>query len=452
MNALNRQDKDKILSYLEARLEPKIYDTWCRTLELESTGENSYRVPTANPFYRDWLEKMLRKPLEDAFSNVFGSVPALVFHVEPGLSAPALPAPLPAPVPVERSIEPEGQPKTDFVFNPNYTFENYIEGPSNRMAYAVAVAVSENPAHLYNPLFIHGGVGLGKTHLLQAICHAILRRTPGAKVLYLSCEDFVNGYIYGIQKKSLEAFRARHRNADVLVVDDIHFLTGKEQSQEEFFHTFNALHMAGKQVVLSSDQSTSDLKSLTQQLMSRFRSGFEIRIMPPTYETRLAILRGKAEARGVDLPLDVLGYISTIVQNNIRELEGALTKVLGFAALAKRPVDLELAKEVLRETPAPTPAARTISEIQQVVARYYQKKVSEFQMKKWTKSTSLARQVCIYLCRKLTSASLEELGNHFGGKDHSTMLYSIRKIEKLAQDEPSLRADLDRLGRDLGHP
>jgi len=317
------------------------------------------------------------------------------------------------------------------------------------MGFAAAVAVSENPATLYNPLFIHGGVGLGKTHLLQAICHAILKRTPTAKVLYLSCEDFVNGYIYAIQKKTLEAFRSRYRNADVLVVDDIHFLADKEGSQEEFFHTFNALHMAGRQMILSSDQPAADIRSLTQQLLSRFRSGFEARIMSPAYETRLAILRGKADARRVEVNQEVLGYIASIVETNIRELEGALTKVLGYAALAKRPVDLQLAQEVLREVPAPIPASLSIAEIQQVVARYFHKKVSDLHSRRWTKSTSQARQICIYLCRKFTGTSLEELGSHFGGKDHTTMLYSIRKVEKLLVKNASIRSDVERLTREI---
>jgi chromosomal replication initiator protein len=451
MMPLTAQDKEKILSFLETRLEPKVYDTWCRSLELEPAGDNAYRVPTANPFYRDWLEKLLRKPLEDAFSNLFGKTPDLVFQVNASPlaamaavapAAPAVPAPAPAPVEPAPVIP-------DFVYNPNYTFDNFIEGPSNRMGFAAAVAVSENPATLYNPLFIHGGVGLGKTHLLQAICHAILQRNPSAKVLYLSCEDFVNGYIYAIQKKTLEAFRSRYRNADVLVVDDIHFLADKEGSQEEFFHTFNALHMAGRQMILSSDQPAGDIKSLTQQLLSRFRSGFEARIMSPAYETRLAILRGKADARRVEVSQEVLGYIASIVETNIRELEGALTKVLGYAALAKRPVDLALAQEVLRETPAPAPASLSIAEIQQVVARYFHKKVSDLHSRRWTKSTSQARQICIYLCRKFTGTSLEELGSHFGGKDHTTMLYSIRKIEKLLAKSASIRADVERLTREI---
>jgi len=450
MTPLTTVEKAKILSFLETRLEAKVYDTWCRSLELEALDENQVRVPAVNPFYRDWLEKLLRKPLEDAFLQLFGRAPEIVFQV--GLNAPAFaerPA-QPAPRPVREAVAVEPMATKDFPFHASYTFENFIEGPSNRMAHAAAVAVSENPATLYNPLFIHGGVGLGKTHLLQAICHAILVRNPVAKVLYLSCEDFVNGYIYALQKRELESFRSRHRNADVLVVDDIHFLADKEGSQEEFFHTFNALHLAGRQMILSSDQPAQDIRALKQQLLSRFRSGFEAKIMTPTYETRLAILRRKADARWKDIPQDVLGYIAQVVETNIRELEGALTKVVGYAAISKRPTDLELAKEVLRDTEPPATSPVSVSEIQQVVARYFNRKVSDLQSRRWTKSTSQVRQICIYLCRKLTSASLEELGSHFGGKDHTTILYSVRKIEKLLGQDGGVRADVERLTRELG--
>jgi chromosomal replication initiator protein len=457
MNLLDLKDKERILSFLESRLEAKIYDTWCRSLQLEAVNERQVRVPAANPFYRDWLEKLLRKPLEDAFQHLFGQVPEIVFQVAPSFAPPdprpGEPPAWPRPAaPAPERVEGPRTPAPDFPFNPSYTFENFIEGPSNRMAYAAAVAVSENPGTLYNPLFIHGGVGLGKTHLLQAICHAILTRNPVAKVVYLSCEDFVNAYIYSLQKRELEAFRSRYRNADVLVVDDIHFLADKEGSQEEFFHTFNALHLGGKQVILSSDQPAQDIRALKQQLLSRFRSGFEVKIMAPTYETRLAILRRKADARAKDVPQDVLGYIASAVETNIRELEGALTKVLGYASLSKRPVTVDLAKEVLRDTAPPVASPLSIAEIQQVVARYYNRKVSDLQSRRWTKSTSLVRQICIYLCRKLTTASLEELGNHFGGKDHTTMLYSVRKVERLIAHDAAVRADVDRLARELRRP
>ena len=441
------QEQEKILTYLESRLEPGVYDIWCRQLTFETVGENAVRVPTANPYYRDWLEKLIRKPLEDAFQNLFGRVPEIVFQVT-GAAASSFPMP---PVPAPPYVPPPPvPPEPEFVFNPAYTFENFVEGPSNRMAYAASVAVSESPARQYNPLFIHGGVGLGKTHLLQAICHSILKKNPSAKVLYLSCEEFVNGFIYALQnKQDLEPFRSRYRNADVLVVDDIHFLVDKKQSQEEFFHTFNALHLASRQMILSSDQPAQDLRSLSEQLLSRFRSGFEAKVAHPTYEMRLAILRRKADARWKDIPQDVLGYVASVIQTNIRELEGGLTKVMGYAALSNRAPDLELAKEVLRDTQAQAVSPLSISEIQSVVARYFNKKVSELQSKRSTRSTSLARQVSVYLCRKLTSASLDEIGGHFGGQDHSTILHSINKIEGLIAENGSIRGDVERLTREL---
>jgi chromosomal replication initiator protein len=450
MTPITTQEQGKILSFLESRLEARIYDTWCRQLTFEQAGENAVRVPTANPYYRDWLEKLIRKPLEDAFQSLFGRVPEIVFQVtnDPATMIPAsLPTP---PVAAPALAPPPPQREPDFVFNPAYTFENFVEGPSNRMAYAAAVAVSESPATLYNPLFIHGGVGLGKTHLLQAICHTILKKNPAAKVLYLSCEDFVNGFIYALQnKQELEPFRSRYRNADVLVIDDIHFLVDKKQSQEEFFHTFNALHLAGRQMILSSDQPAQDLRSLSEQLLSRFRSGFESKISHPTYEMRLAILRKKADLRWKDVPQDVLGYVAQRIETNIRELEGGLTKVMGYAALSNRPPDLELAREVLRDTQPPAVSPLSIPEIQGVVARYFGKKVTELQSKRSTRSTSLARQVCVYLCRRLTSASLEEIGGHFGGKDHSTILYSINKIDSMVAHNSGLRGDVERLTREL---
>jgi len=442
MTPLTAQEKQKILSYLEARLEPKVYDAWCRSLQIEASGENAVRIPTANPFHRDWLEKLLRKPLEDAFLDLFGHEVEVVFQVG---DVPALPIAAPPPPPAPPAPPGASPP----LLRPEYTFATFVEGPSNRMAYAAAVAVSENLAGLYNPLFIHGGVGLGKTHLLQALCHAVLARNPSAQVRYLSCEDFVNEYISSIQRNRTDAFRARYRNSDVLVIDDIHFLSHKEGSQEELFHTFNALHLAGRQMVFSSDQPAEDIPQLKQHLLSRFKSGFDAPLMPPTYEMRLAILSRKAAARGWDLPEEVLGYIASQVQTNIRELEGALTRILGFASLSKRKPDLDLAKEVLQESRPARSASVTIAEVQQLVAKYYGKKVSDLQAKRWTKSTSLARQVCIYLCHRFTGSSLQELGDHFGGRNHSTILYSIRKIEAAREADRVLRSDLERLEQQI---
>ncbi|MFN3485643.1 MAG: chromosomal replication initiator protein DnaA, partial [Planctomycetota bacterium] len=339
MTLLDLKDKEKILSFLESKLEAKVYDTWCRTLQLEAVNERQVRVPAANPFYRDWLEKLLRKPLEDAFLHLFGQVPEIVFQVAPSFAPPeprppeaASTARPPAPAP-ERPDAPRPTAH-DFPFNPNYTFENFIEGPSNRMAYAAAVAVSENPGALYNPLFIHGGVGLGKTHLLQAIAHAILSRNPAAKVVYLSCEDFVNGYIYALQKRELEAFRTRYRNADVLVVDDIHFLADKEGSQEEFFHTFNALCDQNRQIIVSGDRSPSDLEGIEERMRSRLGWGLVADIHPTDFELRLSILQAKAEKNGLtNIPQEVLEFLARRITSNVRELEGALNRISAYASL-----------------------------------------------------------------------------------------------------------------------
>jgi chromosomal replication initiator protein len=441
MTPLSLDERTRILSFLETRLEPKVYDTWCRGLELQKIGENSVRVPSANPYYRDWLDRLLRKPLEEAFLDVFGSAPEIVFEVGP--------APVPELEP-PRIQEPAPVAAPSLNLNPSFTFENFIEGPSNRMAVAAAAAASENPARLYNPLFIHGGVGLGKTHLLQAICHAVLARKPNAKVAYLSCEDFVNGYISAVQNLGrMEAFRARYRKADVLAVDDIHFLRGKEGSQEEFYHTFNSLHLAGRQVVLSSDQPAVDIPTLKAQLVSRFTSGFDAQIDPPTYETRLAILRRKVLNKVWDVPDAVLEEIAQAVESNIRDLEGKLTQVMGYALVSKQTPDAVLAREVLNRGGSQNASVLTLSSIQQVVAKHFGKKSSELQARRSTRSTARARQVCLYLGRQLTDSSLEELGNHFGGKDHSTVLYAIRQVEARLEKDPSLEQTLEQIKREL---
>ena len=454
MIPLTEQDKDRIRTYLKTNLEPGVFETWCSSIDFEPIDDQKVAVPTATAYHRRWLEKLLHKPIEDAFQHLFGQAPEVVFQVAAGDAGASTIAPPPPPPPTPVPAAPvmaalEATASSDFILNPAYTFENFIEGMSNRMALAAARAVADNPGSLYNPLFIHGGVGLGKTHLLQAVCQAILQRRPEAKVIYLSCEDFVNAYVYALRKGQLESFRARYRKAGILVMDDIHFLAEKEGSQEEFFHTFNAIHLAGRQIILSSDQPAQDIRSLTRQLLSRFRSGFEARIMAPNYETRLAILRRKADVRNWEIPQEVLEYVASVVETNIRELEGALTQVVAYAGLAARPFSLDLAKEVLRESEAPPRASTSVAEIQRIVARYYEKRVSDFQSRRWTKSTSQARQMCIYLCRKLTGASLEELGRQFGGKDHSTMLYSIRKIEKLLPDNTTLKNDLETLKREI---
>ena len=267
---LQDQKKTALLSHLEQHLDRRVFDTWCRRLEFNDIGDNRVQIPAPNVFYRDWLERELRRPLEAAFQVLFGVTPTLLFEISDGPALPETP-PVPAAIPTVPAPSPSAgeevrQPST-LSLNPRYTFENFVVGPSNRMAFAAAMAVSEAPGRAYNPLFIHGGVGLGKTHLLQAVCHALLARNSHTRLFYLSCENFVNDYISAVRSGRLDPFRSKYRSADVLLVDDIHFLVGKEASQEEFFHTFNALHLAQKQLILSSDQSAKDFPTLNEHLL-----------------------------------------------------------------------------------------------------------------------------------------------------------------------------------------
>lgn len=436
----------EVMTLLERSVEPRVWNTWCRNLSLRETGENAVEVPAPNSFYRDFLERELRVKLQDVFLRVFGAVPEIVFQVDPGFDVPAPAAPLAPPPP------PPARPAPDapaLLLNPAYLFETFVTGPSNRLANAAAQAVSEKPGHGYNPLFIHGGAGLGKTHLLQAICHQLRAVRPAARIVYVSCEQFVNDYIAAIEKKRVESFRSRYRSADLLVVDDVHFLSGKEASQEEFFHTFDSIYLAGRQIVLSSDSPPRDIRTLKDRLVSRFASGFSISVDPPTYEMRVAIMRRVADHMHKDLPADVLGFVAGAVHSNVRELVGAVNKIIGMASLSQRTVDLALAQEVLKTENLSRTASVSVPQIQELVARHYGRKLADFSAKTWRKSTSLPRQVCIYLCKRFTDLSLSEIGGHFGRRDHTTILYAIRRIEELLPQRPSLQRDVDVLTSQL---
>jgi chromosomal replication initiator protein len=439
--------REEVMALLERRVPPPVFRTWCRGLELREIGENAIEVPAPNPFYKDILERELRRPLEETFEQLFGRVPEIVFQVVDGLE---IPEPEPGPAPARPAPAPEPPRAPDApALNRAYTFETFVTGPSNRMACSAAVAVAEKPGGAYNPLFIHGGVGLGKTHLLHAIAHEVLRRNPQARVIYVSCEQFVNDYISAIEKKRVEPFRARYRSADLLIVDDVHFLQGKTSSQEEFFHTFNSLHLHGRQMVLSSDSPPKDIKTLKDHLASRFASGLALPVDPPTYEMRVAIIHRIAQQMQKELPEEVTAFIAGAIQSNVRELTGAVHRVIAIASLSHQPLTLATAQEALQADLAARPTVVDIGTIQETVARYYGAKVSDLTAKTWRKSTSLMRQVCIYLCKELTRHSLEEIGQHFGRRDHTTVIYAIKRIKTLLAGRPQLRKDLDTLTRQL---
>jgi len=331
--------------------------------------------------------------------------------------------------------------------NRNYTFEHFVVGPSNRLSHAAALAIGENPGCSYNPLFIHGNVGLGKTHLLQAVCHSIRRRNPSARVVYLTSEEFTNEFIHAIQHNSLENFRAYHREADVLVVDDIQFLASKDKTQEEFFHTFNSLYQHQKQIVLSSDRSPQDIPTLEERLVSRFKWGLVTEIEAPDFETRVAIVQRKARLRGQEkgLPDDVGYMIAERIANNIRELEGAVIKVLGMGSILGREVTVELAEEALRGVAKARHQHVTMDRIMEVVTDQFPVSSRDIIGKGRTQAISYPRQVAMHLARKHTDHSLEEIGKYFGNRDHTTVLYSVNKIEERITTDRMLRELLETL-------
>jgi chromosomal replication initiator protein len=327
-----------------------------------------------------------------------------------------------------------------------YIFDHFIVGPCNRLAHATCVAVSESPGRAYNPLFVHGSVGLGKTHLLQAICHAVLARQRQARVLYLSCETFINDFMEAVELGQLHTFRYRYRHADMLVLDDIQFLADRERSQEEFFHTFNTLYQAQKQIVLAADSPPEQIPSLQDRLVSRFSSGMVARIDQPCYETRIAIVRKKAKIRQIDLPEQVIQFIASTVTSNTRELEGALLKIVGLSQAYRQPVSMQIAEEALGGRAGGRGGRRvTIQNILEEVSKEFGARAADIQGKRRTKSIAQPRQVCMYLARELTDHSLEEIGGYFGGRDHSTVLHACKTITQQRQEDARLRQMLDLL-------
>ena len=334
--------------------------------------------------------------------------------------------------------------------SPDYSFDNFVIGPGNRLAHAAALAVAKQPGDAYNPLFIHGGVGLGKTHLLQAACQHLLATNPQTRICYLSCDSFINHFMEAVQNGLMHDFRHRYRHVDVLVIDDIHFLANRERTQEEFFHTFNTLHQARKQIILSSDASPNEIPHLEERLVSRFSWGLVARIDKPCYETRVAIVKKKASIRGIELANDVVCYVASRIESNTRELEGAITKIQSLAMFNSAPIDLPLAQQALGDLDAPTAEERiSIQTIIDAVTDFYDVKLSDLQSKRRHRSITIPRQICMYLARQRTDHSLEEIGGYFGGRDHTTVMHAIRTIGDRIDGDPSFASQIDRIDQSL---
>ncbi len=421
-----------ILLLLENELSRPSYDTWFRSTYLYSFDDYFLTVVVPNEFAKDWLETRYYDLIKNKATRVLKKEVSLKFII--------------AGQEGDNTKVKKNNTNLDFfganTLNPKYVFDTFVVGNSNRFAHAASLAVSEAIAKAYNPFFIYGGVGLGKTHLMHAIGHYVLQNHHNLQVLYVTSEKFTNELIDAIQHDSPVEFRNKYRNIDVLLIDDIQFLAKKERTQEEFFHTFNALHEANKQIIISSDRPPKDIPTLEDRLRSRFEWGLITDIQPPDLETRIAILRKKSELENYrDIPDDVILYIADKIQSNIRELEGALIRLIAYASLSNKEINMDICIEALRNIlPENRPKIVTSDTIQSTVAEYFDIRIDDFKTKRKTRNIAFPRQIAMYLCRELTDLSLPKIGEEFGGRDHSTVIHAHEKISSNVKSDPNLDA------------
>jgi chromosomal replication initiator protein len=423
---------DQVLARIETKINRHSYYTWFKSTSYVDETAEILRVRVPNTLFRDWLAKHYSGVITEALGDVGRRGTTLEFVTDEGTATTlAAPGGSVAPPP-----EPREAPSTELAgLNPRYTFDMFIVGPSNQFAHAACRAVAEAPSRSYNPLFIYGGVGLGKTHLMHAIGHYVLQFQRNLTLTYISLERFMNEMINALRYDRILDFRERYRSVDVLLVDDIQFLAGKEGTQTEFFHTFNALYDAQKQIVISSDCPPHEISQLEERLRSRFEWGLIADIQSPDLETKVAILKRKAETEGVPLPDNVALYIAAKIKSNVRELEGSLIRLIAYASLTGHEISLPLAQDVLKNILDHDERAITIEIIQKFVSDYYQLKFADLKSRNNAKSVVAPRQIAMYLCKKLTNASLPQIGRSFGGKHHSTVIHSVRKVEELRQHD-----------------
>ena len=429
---------DEILSRVQTKINRHSFYTWFKPTNFVSEDEATVTVRVPNPLFKEWITKHYSAVITEAATEVRRPEAVIAFVTdsrEPSTLPPVPPPSGDAPPPelMGDHIVASATPASGL--NPRYSFDTFIVGTSNQFAHAACRAVAEAPSRSYNPLFIYGGVGLGKTHLMHAIGHYVLRHGAHQKLTYISLERFMNEMINAVRFDRLIDFRERYRTVDVLLVDDVQFMAGKEGTQTEFFHTFNALYDSQKQIVLSSDCPPHEIPALEERLRSRFEWGLIADIQPPDLETKIAILKKKAEAEAVPLPDSVSIYIAGRIKSNIRELEGSLIRLIAYASLTGQELSVDLAQEVLRDVLDRDEKAVTIDSIQKFVCDYYQLKLVELKSRNNSKSVAKPRQIAMYLCKSLTHASLPEIGRSFGGKHHSTVIHSIRKVEELRKKE-----------------
>jgi len=458
---------EKVASILRRSVPRQQFETWFRGMRLTAISPERATFTVPNNFLREWILRKYTGALRGAMREAFGQDVEIELCIADDGDPAAMPA---AGTPASSgsatvarmtpTLSPPGfgsggAPPTpaygewDIVLNPQYVFENFVPGPSNNFAYAAATAVADSPGKTYNPLFLHGSVGLGKTHLLQGICHRMMERRPDMRILYLSCETFVNHFVNAVANGELDNFRFRYRHVDVLLIDDIHFLANRERTQEEFFHTFNTLYNANKQIILSSDSTPAEIPTLEERLVSRFKWGVVARIDAPHYETRIAIITRKVRMHGMSFPEEVVRFLGENVRSNIRELEGAVNKMVSLAHITGRPIDIEMAREALRDLVPPTPNRVSVENIMRCVADRFAISVRDITGKRRHRHVARARHVCMFLARKMTSHSLEEIGGYIGGRDHTTVMHGFQRIRNDVQGDPELAQLIDSLQNEL---
>jgi len=439
---------NQALESLQKELAPQVYERWLKPIKPSAVHSDSLHLGVPDEFFKNWIidhyGNMITLALREITEDPHFKTEFVILQEEPRVMIPATNAP--QTTPYQAAPQNFFSPQTTQVeLNPKYTFESFVVGPSNRFAHAASMAVAESPAKAYNPLFIYGPVGLGKTHLMQAIGQETLRRTPQAKVLYITSEKFTNQLINAIKTGTTIKFREKYRTVDVLLMDDIQFIAGKESTMEEFFHTFNTLYDAHKQIVVSSDKPPKDISNLEERLVSRFEWGLVTDIQPPDYETRTAILRKKAERENLLIPDSVTSFIADKIKSNIRELEGALIRVVAYSKLVGKEVDEAVAYDVLKDMIVETQKKITVDLIQRKVAEYFDIRPSDMTAKRRTKNVVYPRHLAMFLSREMTGLSLPEIGEQFGGRDHTTVLHAYEKMKKDFKKDPKSKSLVDKL-------
>ena len=425
------------MAALQEKIDKNSYETWFEPTSYIGQETNSLYIKVPNSYFKDWLSYHYSSTINSCSQELYGKVFNIKFIFDEDST-----------VFMRRSPQERKSKRGTLLnpnLNPNYTFENFVVGSCNEFAHAASTAVTKNPAKSYNPLYIYGGAGLGKTHLMNAIGHFIVLNNSGLKVLYITTEQFMNDLINHLQYGKILSFRQKYRNVDVLLMDDIHYLSGKERTKEEFFHTFNHLYDGQKQIVISSDCPPKEIPHLEERFRSRFEWGLIADLKPPDIETRIAILKKKSDLEGVDLPESVALYIADKVHSNIRVLEGYLRRVIAFASLKGEKIDLDLTKEALRSLLDSSSTVVTIEKIQKIVCHQFKIKPSQLKSKNNSPKFAFPRQIAMYLSKGLTKASLPEIGKKFGGKHHTTVIHSIRKIEKMHNEDPEFNKELNNL-------